>query len=54
MPLEEVFRAAAILVTDPFMVYDLIEESWRPNFLEKVCFKIYGPLINENADFRFK
>ena len=53
MPIEEIFQCAAILVTDAQELWELIEECWRPNFFEKICLKIYGPMFNENADPRF-
>jgi len=53
LPPKKVFEAAAILVTDPFKVYSLIEEVYRKDFLEKVFWKQFGFLVNENAEPQF-
>lgn len=50
MPVQEVFQAASLLVKDPYKVWDLIEECWHPKFLERVCLRVYGAVIDENSD----
>ena len=50
MPQLEVLQAFGVLEPDPFLFWELTEEAFRPNFLEKVVFKKYKKLFNENAE----
>jgi hypothetical protein len=53
MPIQEIFQAAAIILNDPFHVWEICNDVWRPNFFEKVVLKYYGSTINENSDVNF-
>jgi hypothetical protein len=53
LPLITIFKAITVLVDDPRVIYDLIEEAYRKDFMEKVFWQIYGHLIRENTEPRF-
>ena len=53
IPIEQIFECVAILIQDPFSLWDLIKESWRPNFIEPAVLSHYADLFNENTDSHF-
>jgi hypothetical protein len=53
LPINEIFIAAAILESDAFRIFALIEHCWGKNFLEKVFLKTFAHLFNENAEVNF-
>ena len=54
MPLSEIFQALTVLVRDPQEMWDQIEFSFHKNYLERVIFKHYHYLFDENTDVKFK
>jgi len=54
MPLPEIFQALAVLVRDPQELWDQIELQFQKNYLERVIFKQYYYLFDENTDVKFK
>ena len=53
LSLKELVQAIQWLEQDPFVVYRSIQDVFGSTFLEKVFFKQYANLINENAEPNF-
>ena len=54
MSLTELFTHIAKLEQDPFVLYDKLEQAYRPNVFESVIFKKYSHLFDENSESRVK
>ena len=53
MPITEVLEYVAKVEQDPFIIYNSIEEVYKPNFLEPAVFKKFAHLFDDNAESKF-
>jgi hypothetical protein len=50
----ELFSYISKIETDPFKVYEGIENAYHERFLEKVIFKKYGHLFDDDQESKFQ
>ena len=50
----ELMGYIAEIEQDPFIIYEKIEEVYRPNFFEGVIYKKFAHLFDENTEESFK
>lgn len=54
MDMAELMGYIAEIEQDPFIIYETIEEVYRPNFFEGVIYKKFAHLFDENTEESFK
>jgi hypothetical protein len=54
MDMAELMGYIAEIEQDPFIIYEKIEEVYRPNFFEGVIYKKFAHLFDENTEESFK